>query len=85
MSKVEIFTSLMCPYCSSAKSLLKQKGVDFKEVDVTFSPGKRRDMAQRAGRTSVPQIWIGGEHVGGCDELQALDASGKLDPMLKSA
>lgn len=85
MPKVEIFTSLMCPYCSSAKSLLKNKGVDFDEIDVTFSPRKRRDMAQRAGRTSVPQIWIGGEHVGGCDELQALDASGKLDPMLNSA
>lgn len=85
MSNIKIFTTMMCPYCSAAKSLLKKKGVEFEEVDVTFSPGKRRDMAERAGRTSVPQIWIGDRHIGGCDDLRALDASGELDPLLKTA
>ena len=65
-----------------AKELLKKKGAEFNEIDVTFSPAKRKEMAERAGRTSVPQIWINGEHVGGCDELFALDADGKLDTLL---
>jgi glutaredoxin 3 len=82
MSKIEIYTSGLCGYCHAAKELLKKKGAAFEEIDVTFSPAKRKEMAERAGRSSVPQIWINGEHVGGCDELYALDASGKLDPML---
>lgn len=84
MRKVTIYTTALCPYCHSAKRLLKQKGADFDEIDVTFSPGKRREMAAKAGRTSVPQIWIGDSHVGGCDELYALDAEGELEPLLNA-
>lgn len=85
MAKVTIYTTGLCGYCSAAKRLLKQKGVAFEEVDVTFSPGKRREMAKKAGRSSVPQIWIGDTHVGGCDELYALEHAGRLDPLLKAA
>ncbi len=82
MAKVEIYTTMMCPYCARALSLLKGKGADYTEVDVTFRPGLRRSMAERAGARTVPQIWIDGRHIGGCDELHALDAAGRLDPML---
>ncbi len=82
MPKVTIYTTGMCPYCFAAKRLLDEKGVAFDEIDVTFSPGKRKEMAEKAGRTSVPQIWIGETHVGGCDELMALERSGGLDPLL---
>ncbi|MCY4395990.1 MAG: glutaredoxin 3 [Rhodospirillaceae bacterium] len=82
MATVEIYTTLMCPFCSRALSLLRQKGVDYKEVDVTFRPNLRRAMAERAGARSVPQIWIDDRHIGGCDELHALDVAGELDPML---
>ncbi|MCP1336150.1 glutaredoxin 3 [Futiania mangrovi] len=85
MSTITIYTTMMCPYCSRAKSLLKRKGASFTEIDVTFEPGIRREMAEKAGRTSVPQIWIGDRHVGGCDELFALDAAGELDPLLSGA
>ena len=83
MAQVEIYTGMMCGYCSAAKRLLKKKGVDFEETDVTWKPGKRAEMMQRAkGRHSVPQIFIDGEHIGGCDDLYALDAAGRLDPKL---
>ena len=83
MAKVEIYTSLLCGFCARAKSLLKSKGVEFEETDIMFQPGKRQEMVSRAaGRTSVPQIFIDGRHVGGCDELYALDARGGLDPLL---
>lgn len=83
MAQVEIYTGMMCGYCSAAKRLLKKKGVAFEETDVTWKPGKRAEMMQRAsGRHSVPQIFIDGEHVGGCDDLYALDAAGKLDAKL---
>lgn len=82
MAKVTIYTSGMCPYCYAAKKLLKTKGVDYEEVDVTFKPSLRKEMAAKAGRTSVPQIWIDENHVGGCDELMALDQQGALDTML---
>jgi glutaredoxin 3 len=85
MATVEIFTAALCPFCSAAKKLLKSKGIDFSEVDVTFNPKKRKELARAAGKTSVPQIWIDGQHVGGCDELYALDAEGRLDPMLQKA
>lgn len=85
MAKIEIYTTALCPYCSSAKALLKRKGVPYHETDVTFDPGKRKDMMRRSGQRTVPQIWIDGKHVGGCDDLYALDAEGKLDPMLKAA
>lgn len=82
MAKVTIYTTGMCPYCYAAKKLLQDKGADFDEIDVTFNPAERKEMAARAGRTSVPQIWVGDTHVGGCDELMALDRKGALDTML---
>jgi len=85
MQPVMIYTTMMCPYCQRAKALLKQKGVTFEEIDVTFKPSERAAMREKAGgRNSVPQIWIGETHVGGCDDLFALDAKGELDPMLEA-
>ena len=84
MANVEIYTGMMCGYCSAAKRLLKKKGVEFTETDVTWKPGKRAEMMERAkGRHSVPQIFIDDEHIGGCDELYALDAAGELDAKLE--
>ena len=83
MTKVEIYTTSLCGFCSNAKRLLKKKGVDFTEYDVTFDRKKRSEMTGRAdGRTSVPQIFIGGKHVGGCDDLFDLEFDDELDPML---
>jgi len=84
MAKVEIYASQFCGYCARAKALLREKGVEFQEYDVDMDPDFRRTMRERAGgRNTVPQIFIDGSHVGGSDDLQALDRSGKLDPMLK--
>ncbi|WP_342104570.1 glutaredoxin 3 [Methylobacterium sp. SI9] len=84
MQPVTIYTTAWCPYCSAAKSLLKEKGVSFQEIDVERVQGARATMVEKAGgRTSVPQIFVGGRHVGGCDDLYALDRAGKLDPLLK--
>lgn len=86
MAKVEIYSSKLCGFCYAAKSLLKGKGVDYKEIDVTFRPGRRGEMMRRAnGRHSVPQIFIDDVHVGGCDDLVALDRAGRLDSMLSAA
>ena len=83
MAKVEIYTSMMCGYCHAAKALLKQKGIQFTEFDVTLRPGRRHEMMQRAGgATTVPQIFIGETHVGGYDDIAALEARGELDPLL---
>ena len=83
MAKVTIFTTMMCPYCTQAKSLLKQKGVRYKEIDVTFSGKKRRKMMELAeGRHTVPQIFIDEVAIGGSDELFALEMSGRLDQLL---
>lgn len=82
MKPVEIYTTQTCPYCQMAKGLLKKKGVAFQEIDVGGKPDLHAAMTQRAGRTSVPQIFIGGVHVGGCDDLHSLDHAGKLDAML---
>lgn len=83
MKRVEIYTTRTCPYCIAAKALLTRKGIPFEETDVGADPALRIAMTERAnGRRSVPQIFIGGQHVGGCDDLHALDATGKLDPML---
>jgi len=82
MKAVEIYTTQTCPYCVAAKALLKKKGVSYTEIDVGANPPLRVAMTERAGRRSVPQIFIGGTHVGGCDDLHALDHDGKLDPML---
>lgn len=83
MAKIEVYSSLFCPFCFRAKRLLKQKEQEFDEIDVLAHPKRKAEMMQRAGgRTSVPQIFIDGYHVGGCDELYALDAEGKLDALL---
>lgn len=82
MSKVLIYTTPICPYCVRAKSLLKKKGADIHEVDVFMDHGARMEMEAKAGRRTVPQIFIDGTHVGGCDDLYALERDGKLDPLL---
>lgn len=83
MAKIEIYTTLLCPYCHRAKKLLQQKGATYSEVDLMAEPSRRPEMLSRSGgRTSVPQIFIDGRHVGGCDDLYALDAKGGLDPLL---
>lgn len=83
MPPIEIYTTRYCPYCTSAKALLKRKGVEFKEIDLAGNWELRDEMIQRAsGRTTVPQIFIGKVHVGGCDELHALERAGQLDPLL---
>ena len=83
MATVEIYSKLLCPYCVRAKRLLDQKGVDFEEYDISMGGPRRAEMIQRAnGRTTVPQIFIDGTHVGGSDELAALERAGKLDTML---
>lgn len=83
MAKVEIYTTLLCGYCYRAKKLLDSKGVAYSEVDLLAQPDKRAEMVQRAaGRTSVPQIFIDGKHIGGCDDLHALEARGDLDRLL---
>lgn len=86
MTQIVIYTAMLCPYCASAKTLLRQKNVSFDEIDVSFKPTLREEMRTRAGgRNTVPQIFIGETHVGGCDDLYALDADGKLDPLLAGA
>lgn len=83
MPKVTIYTTPFCPYCHSAKALLKRKNVQFSEIDVSYDPQERQRMVDKAqGRRTVPQIFIGETHVGGSDELHALDRQGKLDPLL---
>jgi glutaredoxin 3 len=83
MASVEIYTRDYCYYCHAAKELLNRKGVSFTEIDITGRPERRNEMIQRAsGRTTVPQIFIGGTHVGGCDDLHALEAAGRLDALL---
>jgi glutaredoxin 3 len=83
MAKVEIYSKMFCPYCVRAKRLLDEKGVDFEEYDISLGGPKRAEMIQRAnGRTTVPQIFIGGVHVGGSDDLAALERQGRLDGML---
>lgn len=83
MKKIIIYTASYCPYCHIAKELLRTKGVSYEEIDVTGKADLRAEMSRKAGgRTTVPQIWIGEAHVGGCDDLQALDRNGKLDSLL---
>ncbi len=84
MQPVEIYTSPLCGFCHAAKRLLKQKGVNFSEIDVLVDPSRKPEMIKRAnGGRTVPQIFIGDTHVGGCDELHALERAGKLDPLLQ--
>lgn len=83
MAKVEIYTKFLCGFCARAKNLLKRKGVSFEEFDITMDAAKRAEMLERAnGGYTVPQIFIDGAHIGGSDDLAALDTSGELDPLL---
>lgn len=83
MATVEIYTTQICGFCHATKRLLAAKGVSYSEVDVMADPSRRAEMAQRAnGGRTVPQIFIDGSHIGGNDDLQALDRAGKLDPLL---
>lgn len=84
MPEITLYSKSTCPYCSAAKALLKSKGAAFTEIDLHKQPDQRAGMIQRAGgRTTVPQIFIAGLHIGGCDDLHDLDAAGGLDPLLK--
>jgi len=83
MKPVEIYTTQSCPYCHAAKALLRKKGAAFTEIDVGREPRLRSAMTARSGGgVTVPQVFIGGQHVGGCDDLHALDHAGRLDPLL---
>jgi glutaredoxin 3 len=85
VAQVEVYSTLFCPYCARAKSLLEKKGVAYQNIDVMEDSSRRDEMVKRAGgRTSVPQIFINGEHIGGSDELHALDRAGGLDAKLAS-
>jgi glutaredoxin 3 len=83
-SQVVMYATSWCPYCARARNLLQQKGVKFEEIDIDRQPQARAQMVARSGRSTVPQIFIGDTHVGGSDDLLALDAAGGLDPLLQS-
>jgi glutaredoxin 3 len=86
LARIEIYTSMLCGYCYRAKKLLESKGVDYQDIDVMLRPGLRAEMVQRSGgRSSVPQIFVDGAHLGNCEELYALEAAGKLGPILEGA
>ena len=81
-----MYLTAACPFCQSAERLLADKGVrDIEKIRVDLQPGRRAEMTQKSGRRTVPQIWIGERHVGGCDDLYALERAGKLDPLLKAS
>ncbi len=83
MTEVVMYSTSWCPYCTRARLLLKEKGVPFTEIDIEREPERRAEMIERAGgRTSVPQIFAGDRHLGGCDDIHALDAQGRLDALL---
>lgn len=84
MTEVTIYTKPLCPYCADALDLLERKGVAFNQIDISSQPEKRAEMIQRSGgRMTVPQIFVGEKHLGGCDDIYAMDARGELDPALK--
>ena len=82
MANIDIYTKATCPFCHRAKALLQSKGAQFNEIAIDNDPKKREEMIERSGRTTVPQIFINGQHIGGCDDLHALDAKGGLEPLL---
>jgi glutaredoxin 3 len=85
MPAITIYTKSWCPYCSAAKKLLNEKGVEFTEIDIEKKPEARAEMIQKSkGRSTVPQIFIGEKHVGGCDDLYDLDDRGQLEPLLQA-
>lgn len=83
MARIEIYTKATCPFCHRAKALLQSKGATFQELPIDGDAAKREEMISRSGRTTVPQIFIDGQHIGGCDDLYALDAQSGLDPLLR--
>jgi glutaredoxin 3 len=86
MAKVVMYLTATCPFCQSAERLLEEKGVrDVEKIRVDLQPARRGEMVQKSGRRTVPQIWIAGRHIGGCDDLYALDRAGELDPLLKES
>ena len=85
MPKIEVYTQPWCPFCSRALNLLTKKGATFQEINAPHGTPERADSERRSGRSTVPQIFIDGRHVGGCDDLLALDRAGKLDGMLRTA
>ena len=85
MSQVTIYTKPYCPYCVRAVDLLERKGVAFTEIEAAFDAEKRQEMMQRSGRATFPQIFVGERHIGGCDDMMALEREGKLDPLLQQA
>ena len=84
MSDVTIYTKPYCPFCIRAVDLLEKKGVAFTEIEAAFDAEKRAEMMQRSGRATFPQIFIGDRHIGGCDEMMALERAGELDPLLNA-
>ena len=84
MAQVTIYTKPYCPYCIRAVSLLEKKGVEFTEIEAGGDPDKRREMMQRSGRSTYPQIFIGERHIGGCDDMMALERRGELDTLLNA-
>ena len=85
MPEIEIYTQAWCPFCAQAVHLLATKSVEFREIDAPHGSAEREEAIRRSGgRTTVPQIFIGGRHIGGCDDLMALDRAGKLDPLLRA-
>jgi len=85
MPKVEIYTQPWCPYCERAVALLQRKSVAFQEINAPHGTAQRNEAMARSGRSTMPQVFIDGRHVGGCDDLMALERAGKLDPMLAAA
>jgi glutaredoxin 3 len=85
MAKVVLYTTAWCPYCRRAEALLRAKGAEIERIDVDAQPDRRAEMQRRSNRRTVPQIWIGATHVGGCDDLHDLERQGKLDPLLAAA
>jgi glutaredoxin 3 len=85
MAKVVMYTSEWCPYCRRAEALLRAKGAEIERIDVDAQPDRRAEMQRRSHRRTVPQIWIGATHVGGCDDLHDLERQGRLDPLLAAA
>ena len=84
MSEIEIYTQPWCPYCARAVNLFTAKGVLFREIDAPNGSAERAESNRRSGRSTVPQIFIDGQHIGGCDDLMALERAGKLDPLLRA-
>jgi glutaredoxin 3 len=84
VAKVLMYLTAACPFCQSADRLLQQKGAEVERIRVDLEPARRAEMQRKSGRRTVPQIWIGERHIGGCDDLYALDRKGELDPLLKA-